>query len=141
MLISDTTTLIPAAQYLQPAAVTTLLPSSVYVPQQCRIHGYGIGLQPSAQWQGTDGGNTWSNISGANSTLTLTGVTTASNNNRYRVLLPIPARPMPLQAAILTVSDPAGIVAQPADLNVCRQQRIILCYSIRCGYRLSVRGR
>ena len=43
---------------------------------------------PSIQWQvSTDGGASWSNISGANTaTLTLTNVTVGMNNNRYRAV-------------------------------------------------------
>ncbi len=123
VLISDTTTLILPPNTCNSAAVTTP-PANVSVcsGSNASFTVAASGSNLAYQWQvSTDGGNTWSNISGANSnTLTLTGVTTASNNNRYRVLLSntCPSNATS-EAAILTVSDPAGIAAQPADLNVC----------------------
>jgi hypothetical protein len=43
---------------------------------------------PSVQWQvSTDGGNTWSDISGATTTtLTLTGTTSSQNGTKYRAV-------------------------------------------------------
>jgi hypothetical protein len=74
------------------------------------------------QWQvSTDGGTNWSNVSGATaSTLTLTAVTAAMNNNRYRVLLS-DCNPAGLtsNAVILTVNAPVAITTQPVAANAC----------------------
>ncbi len=80
------------------------------------------GTNPAYHWQvSTDGGNTYSDITGATtSTLTLNAVSAAMNNNRYRVLV---SNNCPSNAtsgyAILTVNAPASITAQPAATTVC----------------------
>ncbi len=72
------------------------------------------GTSPTYQWQeSTNGGTTWNNISNAGiysgattTTLTLTGVTTAMNNNQYRTVVNglAPCGIVNTAAAILTVS-------------------------------------
>ncbi len=80
------------------------------------------GTTPNYQWQvSSDGGNTWNNISGATgASLSLSNVTLAMNNNRYRVLISnsCPSNSTSA-AAILSVADPANISAQPSDQTVC----------------------
>ena len=80
------------------------------------------GTNPNYQWQvSSDGGNTYTNIAGANSaTLTLTSVTTALNNNRYKVNI---SNACPSNAtstaAILTINTPANITTQPTATTAC----------------------
>lgn len=80
----------------------------------------GTGL--NYQWQvSTDGGANYSNIAGATaSTLNLTAVTGAMNNNRYRCVLtnscPVP---VPSAAAILTVNAQTVISTQPVSTTIC----------------------
>ena len=67
------------------------------------------GTVQSYQWQvSTNGGVTWTNVGAASptgNTLTLTGVTTAMNNNRYRVVVSSAGcGPTNSNAAILTVN-------------------------------------
>ena len=74
------------------------------------------------QWQiSTDGGTTWTNISGATAnTYSITNVTTADNNNRYRVIASnnCPSS-VTSAAAILTVGTPAAITSQPVNQTTC----------------------
>src|SRR5204862_4351694 len=60
---------------------------------------------PTVQWQSSsDGGATWSNVSGATSTqLTLASVKTSSNGNRYRAVFKNTAGSVTSEAATLTV--------------------------------------
>ena len=80
------------------------------------------GTNPVYQWQiSTDGGISWSDISGASGpTYTINAVTAAMNNHRFRVTLsntcPSNATSEP---AILTVSNPASFTTQPNDITVC----------------------
>ncbi len=80
------------------------------------------GTNISYQWQvSTDGGATFTDISGATTaTLTLNSITPALNNNRYRVVLfSCSATGLNSNAAILTVNSLASISSQPAGANVC----------------------
>ncbi|MFT3979740.1 MAG: M36 family metallopeptidase [Ferruginibacter sp.] len=80
------------------------------------------GNTPVIQWQvSTDGGNTWTDISGATSaTLSIPNVTLAMNNNRYRANI---SNACPSNAAssnaTLTVTDAASITGNPANASVC----------------------
>lgn len=80
----------------------------------------GTGL--SYQWQlSTDAGANFSNISGAtNASLTVNSITTAMNNNRYRVIVsgtcPSPATS---SAATLTVVSPPTVATSPASTAIC----------------------
>lgn len=84
------------------------------------VTGSGGGL--NYQWQlSTNGGSTFSNIAGANaSTYTLSGITTAFNNNQYQVIV-TGACPgtVTSTAAILTVGNAPSITAEPADVTNC----------------------
>ncbi|HRN80353.1 MAG TPA: M36 family metallopeptidase [Ferruginibacter sp.] len=80
------------------------------------------GTNITYQWQvSTDGGNTWSNVSGANTaTFTIPAVTGPMNNNRVRVIVSNTcAGSLTSSAAILTVSVAAAITTQPANATVC----------------------
>ncbi|MEO6667836.1 MAG: M36 family metallopeptidase [Ferruginibacter sp.] len=80
------------------------------------------GDTPSYQWQvSTDGGLNFVDIPGATTAnLSVTGVTAGMNNNQYHVVISN-ACPSNITSnnAILTVSDPASITAQPTDLSAC----------------------
>jgi len=83
------------------------------------VTGAGVGI--IYQWQvSTDGGTTFTNISGANGpVLNLTNVTASMNNNRYRALLSTPAcsGATPSNAAILTVHQLPSIGLSAAPLT------------------------
>jgi extracellular elastinolytic metalloproteinase len=80
------------------------------------------GTAPTYQWQvSTNGGGTWSNVTGATTaTLTLTAVTAAMNNNQYRVIVnntcPSTTTSSP---ATLTVTTASSITSQPSNVTVC----------------------
>ncbi|MCP9751631.1 T9SS type A sorting domain-containing protein, partial [Ferruginibacter sp. HRS2-29] len=74
------------------------------------------------QWQvSTDGGTTWSNVTGATSaTLALTAVTTAMNNNQYRAVLNGTCTTnLNSTAVTLVVNTPVVITAQPVNVSTC----------------------
>lgn len=86
--------------------------------------GTGVGYQ----WQvSTDGGNTWTNLSNAapysgvtTSSLTVTGVTTALNNLRYRAVASGTCPPaVNTNAATLNVINPVSVTTQPAASVLC----------------------
>lgn len=80
------------------------------------------GTANTNQWQmSTDGGTTWTNISGAtNTSYTISNVTASMNNNKYRVIVSN-ACPSSVtsEAATLTVSNPAAITTQPTNQTTC----------------------
>lgn len=74
------------------------------------------------QWQvSTDGGTTWTDITGATTTtLTLTSVTASMNNNRYRLVVSsCSSTGLNSNPATLTVNNNAGITTQPVNANIC----------------------
>ncbi len=74
------------------------------------------------QWQvSTNGGGTFTDIPGATTaTLTVTGITSAMNNNQYQVIITNPCTgAVTSSQATLTVSDPAAITTQPAAATIC----------------------
>lgn len=81
------------------------------------------GSSLSYQWQiSTDGGATFTDISGAtSSSLTIANVTAAVNNNQYRLIAnsSVCAGSIISNAVSLTVSDNPVIATQPANINVC----------------------
>lgn len=80
----------------------------------------GTGL--NYQWQvSTDGGASYTNIGGATaSTLNLTAVTGAMNNNRYRCVLTNGCTvPVNSNAALLTVNLQTTISTQPVSTTLC----------------------
>jgi hypothetical protein len=81
------------------------------------------GSSPTYQWQlSVDNGMTFSNISGATSaTLSLPGVTTALNGNRYRVVATVAScGSVNSTAAILTVNPLPVVTISTAPLNVIK---------------------
>jgi len=74
------------------------------------------------QWQvSTNGGVSFSDISGANaSTLGLSNITAVMNNNRYRCFVNGLCAPGIMSApATLTVISPVSIATQPSDVTIC----------------------
>lgn len=74
------------------------------------------------QWQiSTDGGTTYSNISGENATaLSLSNVTSSMNNNKYRAdIRSAYCGNSTSNASTLRVSQPASIGNQPQNITVC----------------------
>lgn len=105
----------PAAITAQPAAVTVC--SGEGASFSVTTTGTGV----TYQWQqSTDGGSTWSDISGAtSSTHNINNVATSDNGNRYRVLVTGCAGVITSNAATLTVNETVSITTQPASVNVC----------------------
>lgn len=80
------------------------------------------GTNISYQWQvSTDGGNIWSDISGAtSSSYSLSGVTSVLDNNRYRVAINGTCSPnVTSAAAVLSVGTALNISSQPVDVTSC----------------------
>ena len=74
------------------------------------------------QWQvSTNGGTTWTNITGATtSTLNLSAVTAAMNGNQYRVVLNGTCTVnLNSDAATLNINTPVTITTQPANTSAC----------------------
>ncbi|MEO7484270.1 MAG: M36 family metallopeptidase [Ferruginibacter sp.] len=74
------------------------------------------------QWQlSTNGGTTWTNITGANtSTYAITGVTVAMNGNQYRAVVNgLCVTGLNSNAATLTLNTPVQVTTQPANTQVC----------------------
>lgn len=73
------------------------------------------------QWQlSTNGGTSWSNISGATAaSYTVTGTTIAQNNYQYRVNVTGQCGTTTSNAVTLTVNVAPAITGNPADLNLC----------------------
>ncbi|RYZ52507.1 MAG: hypothetical protein EOP49_09330, partial [Sphingobacteriales bacterium] len=119
---SDTTTIIVQQTVCTDVAIATQPANSTACAGANATFTVSVtGSAPSYQWQVSTDGVNWNNISGAtSSTLTLNAVTAAQNNNRYRVLV---NNACPSNAtsgsATLTVSTPASITAQPADVTAC----------------------
>jgi hypothetical protein len=77
------------------------------------------GSTPTYQWQvSADTGATWTDISGeTNTSLTVSGLTSANSLQRYRCVLS--PGPINSDVAILTIYDAVAITTQPADATVC----------------------
>lgn len=75
----------------------------------------------SYQWQvSTNGGASWSNVSGqTTASYTINGVTAVLNNNQYRCVVSTICGTTNSNAAVLTVSSAATISGQPAGQTVC----------------------
>jgi hypothetical protein len=91
----------------------------------------GNGGSLTYQWQlSTDGGANYNNITGAtNATYTVTGVTAAMDNNRYRCVISNGICPTPgiTNAATLTVNRLAAINTQPNDATICSGSNNTFC--------------
>ena len=82
----------------------------------------GGGSNLTYQWQeSTNGGTSFTNIPLATaSTLTVGPLTTAMNNNQYRVIISGSCTPSATSnAATLTVISPATVTTNPADITIC----------------------
>lgn len=81
------------------------------------------------QWQvSTNGGGSWSNISGqTTSSYSITGVTAALNNNQYRCVVSNLCGSTNSNAAVLTVNSAGTITAHPTDLNLCAGNAASFC--------------
>ena len=83
------------------------------------------GTSLTYNWQvSTDGGTTWNNLSPAvtTATLTLTNVTAAMNNYQYQVVVTGSGscgNTVTSSAAVLSVTGPASISAQPTAATIC----------------------
>lgn len=80
----------------------------------------------SYQWQvSTDGGNSFTNISGANAaTYSIAAVTAGQNNNRYRVILTGQCNTTTSSAAALTVQQAPAITGQPEAATLCEGSNV-----------------
>ncbi|MEP6712216.1 MAG: M36 family metallopeptidase [Ferruginibacter sp.] len=85
-------------------------------------------------WQvSTDGGTTFTNVNpvATSSTLTLTGITTAMNNNQYRAVVngtgACSVSGINSAAAILTVNLSTNVTTQPADAIICTGSNSTFC--------------
>ena len=87
----------------------------------------------SYQWQvSTDGGNTWTDISGATGNIyTLNAVTPAQHNNLYRVIVfnSCSSTGVISSTAILTVENQAGITQQPASQAGCINSAVTFSFT------------
>lgn len=81
------------------------------------------------QWQvSTNGGGTWTNISGATSaTLVLNNVNSGNSGNLYRCIASNLCGSSTTVTALLTVNSPAVITAQPQSATLCFGQSTTLC--------------
>lgn len=121
--VSDTITLITPANVCNSVAVTTQPTNQTgCAGSDVTFSVAASGTNPGYQWQlSTDGGTTWNNITGANAaSYTVTAITAAMNNHRYRVLLTntCPSN-VTSSAAILTISSAALITTAPSNTTVC----------------------
>jgi subtilisin-like proprotein convertase family protein len=114
----------PAPPPAPTAPVITTQPANQTVPagQTATFTAAASGTPtPTVQWEiSTDGGTTWSNISGATSTtLTLTNVTTTMSGNEYEAVFTNSAGSATTNAAILTVTTTAPVITiQPTSQTV-----------------------
>jgi hypothetical protein len=110
------TTNLPASINAQPVAQTAC------VGANASFAATATGTNIAYQWQvSTDGGVTFTNITGAtNSTYSITGVTASQNGNTYRVVV-TGCNPVPVNsdAVLLTVSNQASIAVQPTNTPAC----------------------
>ncbi|MEJ7626568.1 MAG: M36 family metallopeptidase [Ferruginibacter sp.] len=106
-----------------PAANITTQPGNASVCQgntaTFSVTAAGPGL--TYQWQvSTNGGTTWTNITGAIGTsYTTPPTTTVMNGNQYRVVITSTCGSINSNAATLTLIPAANITAQPSNISVC----------------------
>ena len=106
-----------------PFPVITLQPSgtTVVVPTEGVFSSAGKGFpQPTPQWQiSTNGGSTWSNISGANSVSYTTPSTSYSDNNKqYRVVYSNSVGSVTSNAVVLDVQYTPFMVTHPSSVTI-----------------------
>lgn len=82
---------------------------------------FNIASSGTYQWQvSTNGGSTWTNISGAASTsYTIIGVTTALSSNQYRCVVTGQCGSTNSNAATLTVNTAPSVTGQPQNQTLC----------------------
>lgn len=120
---SDTfTIIIPASTCIAASITSAPTPVTVCAGSSATLTVTAAGTAPEYQWQmSTDGGSTWTDISGAGSnTLPLNNVSLSQNNYRYRVIVSndCPSS-VTSTAALLTVSSPATLNTQPQPQTTC----------------------
>ncbi len=73
------------------------------------------------QWQvSTNGGTTWTDIAGANSTTyTISAVALTANNNQYRAVITTQCGLINTDAATLSVNVATAITTQPSNVTLC----------------------
>ncbi|MEP7164478.1 MAG: M36 family metallopeptidase [Ferruginibacter sp.] len=118
----------PASVTSQPSDATACAGSNA----SFSVTASGSGL--SYNWQvSTDGGLTWSDLTPAvtTATLTLTGITAVMNNYKYRCVVSISCNPVGVNSnpATLTVNSAPSITAQPANTAVCAAGNAQFCVS------------
>ena len=107
------------------ASITTQ-PTSVAVcsglPATFTVAGAGTGIQ--YQWQvSTNGGTTFSDITGANTaTFNIANTTTSQNGNIYRVTVSSQCNSVTSSNVNLTVTTTPAITTQPVNANACTGQ-------------------
>jgi hypothetical protein len=88
---------------------------------------------PTVQWQvSTNGGSTWTNISGATSTTYTFTVATADNSKQYRTVFTNPAGSTNSNAATLTVNPLPG-AATGSNQSICIGQSVAIGASAVSG--------
>ena len=122
----------PAVRGDETISFVNAAPNITQQPQNATVcsgsnHTFSItatGMGVTYQWQvSTDGGATYNNISGATAaSYTLTGVTLAMNNNRYRCIASGCTPAVTSNAATLTVVSSPAITSQPSNSAVCENQ-------------------
>ena len=121
---SQGTTSNPATLTVQAKPTITTQPSSQTVCEGSTaaftVAATGSGL--TYQWrQSTNGGTSWSDISGQTSAiLTLTSVTTSMNSYQYRVVVTGTCGTVTSNPATLTVNPTTSITTQPLSPTVCQ---------------------
>ncbi len=133
--VSDNVTLTvisPVTVTAQPAN------TAVCVGSNTSFTAAGSGTGVIYQWQvSTDGGATWTDISGATAaTLSINNAQTADNGNRYRVLMSNATctTPATSDAATLTVNALPNVTANAAQTNVCTGTAVQLTASGAVNY-------
>jgi len=107
----------PVAVSVQPADASVCLPTTT-----TSLSITASGTAVTYQWQvSSDGGTTWTNVSGATSaTLNLTGLAASDNGKKYRVQLSgTCTSSLTSDVATLAVNSPVEINAQPVNVNGC----------------------
>jgi len=126
------TVISPVTVTAQPAS------TAVCVGSNTSFTAAGSGTGVIYQWQvSTDGGATWTDISGATSaTLSINNAQTSDNGNRYRVLMSNATctTPATSDAALLTVNALPNVTANAAQTNVCTGTAVQLTASGAVNY-------
>ncbi|RYY46816.1 MAG: T9SS type A sorting domain-containing protein [Chitinophagaceae bacterium] len=107
----------PIVVTTQPANASVCLPTTT-----ASFNVAVTGTAPTYQWQqSTDGGATWTNVTGATgATLNLTGLTAAMNGYQYRVAISgTCTASFNSSVATLAVNSPVAITQQPASKSIC----------------------